>query len=64
MEGRGRLGPEAKSTSFQSMCWKAKARDSALGTLGKHLLELSSTDLSLVVKLTGRGENKSQEIGL
>lgn len=64
MEGRGRLGPEAKSTAFQSMCWKAKVRDSALGTLGKHLLELSSTDLSLVVKLTGRGENQSQEIGL
>ena len=37
------MGPEARSTSFQSMCWKAKVRDSALGTLGEHLSELSST---------------------
>jgi len=64
MEGGGRLGPEARSTSFQSMCWKAKVRDSALSTLGDHLSELSSTDLSLVVKYTGRRENQSQEIGL
>ena len=63
MEGGGKLGPEAWSTSFQSMFWKAKVRDSALGTLGEHLSELSSTDLSLVVKYTGRGENQSQEIG-
>lgn len=35
------LGTEGWSNSFRSMCWKAKVREPVLGTLCKHLSELS-----------------------